>query len=599
MLSIERAMLPGAGQAGEPFGEGLKRNIFWMVLLRWVAGGGILLGTIAGTLLGVVVEAVPLLIIGTAVLGWNVWLRLQVGRRAGGRSALSQGAWLMQVVVDLLALTGVVFYSGGVESPVAIFFVFHMLCAGILLSARLSYLVATMATVLFGSVAVLQAAVPSLYHGLAFGFSGQYFSEWSFVGVALFAFATTMYTSVYLTTTISRRLRVSEQQIMQQRDVLRAIISSMSEVVIFLSPEGRPVLWNSSGGGGFVTEDRDSGQAILGEAIPTQLRDYVERVSEAGEAWGGETFWMEVPAGVGGTLRQLRASASGVRDEQGVHLGYVIVAEDQTEQLQLEQSLRTQNNELRELSERLQKHQGEMAQHEKMVAVGTMAAGVAHEIGNPLAGISAIVQLLQRRTEDDKDRGHLESLHEQVDRITKIVRELLEFARPDAGEKLPVDLDEVVEQTVRMVGYSHRARHATIESVRNLELPAVRLESHQFQQVLINILLNALDAVQDRAGRPRIAVERAVEEGWVSVRVTDEGVGMTPDQVRQAFEPFYTTKPPGEGTGLGLAVSYGLVEQQSGRIKIDSEPGEGTTVTVSFPAVGIPQPQGSPGPEDT
>lgn len=308
---------------------------------------------------------------------------------------------------------------------------------------------------------------------------------------------------------------------------------------------------------------------------------------------------MEVPAGVGGTLRQLRASASGVRDEQGVHLGYVIVAEDQTEQLQLEQSLRTQNNELRELSERLQKHQGEMAQHEKMVAVGTMAAGVAHEIGNPLAGISAIVQLLQRRTEDDKDRGHLESLHEQVDRITKIVRELLEFARPDAGEKLPVDLDEVVEQTVRMVGYSHRARHATIESVRNLELPAVRLESHQFQQVLINILLNALDAVQDRAGRPRIAVERAVEEGWVSVRVTDEGVGMTPDQVRQAFEPFYTTKPPGEGTGLGLAVSYGLVEQQSGRIKIDSEPGEGTTVTVSFPAVGIPQPQGSPGPEDT
>ena len=143
----------------------------------------------------------------------------------------------------------------------------------------------------------------------------------------------------------------------------------------------------------------------------------------------------------------------------------------------------------------------------------------------------------------------------------------------------------MIEQTVRMVHYSHRARHARIESVPHSDLPKVRVMPQQFQQVLMNLLLNALDAVEGLEGDQVITVERAVADGWVTVVVKDGGRGMEPDQIRQAFEPFYTTKAPGRGTGLGLAISYRLTEVQGGRIWIDSTPGQGTAVSVSFKAV--------------
>jgi len=344
-----------------------------------------------------------------------------------------------------------------------VFYVLAMVCAGAVLPSPLSYLLATMATVLFGAVAVLQAAAPSLYHPLALNLSGQYFYRWPFVGLEVGVLAVAAHASVWLTAVLSSHIRAPEEQILRSREVLA-------------------------------------------------------------------------------------------------------------------------------MSEALRKNQRDMAQREKMIAIGTMAAGIAHEIGNPVASLSAVVQLLKRRHRSDEDSHHLSTLQEQVERIAKIVRQMLEFSRPAAGNSVLADLDTLIEQTVTMVGYSHRARHASIVSVRNRQLPKLRIAPQLFQQVLVNLLLNAFDAVEGTSGENVVTVERAVEEGWVKVMVKDRGVGMSEDQIRQAFEPFYTTKPPGKGTGLGLAVSYRLVERQGGRIKIESSPGAGTVVTVAFrvdrPAVG-------------
>lgn len=252
---------------------------------------------------------------------------------------------------------------------------------------------------------------------------------------------------------------------------------------------------------------------------------------------------------------------------------------------QTEQTLRAQNREIQAISETLQTNQKEMAQREKMVAIGTMAAGVAHEIGNPLTCLSSVVQLLKRSHLCEEDREQLVILDEQIGRIVKIVRELLEFARPDPGRRTLMDLDEITERTVRMVRYSHHSQHAVIDSRRNDSLPKIYTVPEQFQQVLVNLLLNALDAIKEVQDSPVIIIERTVEDGWIAVKVIDQGVGMTEEQVRQAFEPFYTTKSPAEGTGLGLAVSYRIVEALGGRIRIESSPGAGTIVTVSFPAV--------------
>lgn len=253
-------------------------------------------------------------------------------------------------------------------------------------------------------------------------------------------------------------------------------------------------------------------------------------------------------------------------------------------QEQSKQTLRAQNREIQAISETLHVNQNEMAQQEKMVAIGTMAAGVAHEIGNPLTCLSSVVQLLKRGHHNEADREKLAVLDEQIERIVKIVRELLEFARPDTASRSLVDLDEITERTVRMVRYSHRSRDAVIESLRNDDLPNVYTVPEQFQQVLVNLLLNALDATKEVRGDPPITIERTVEDGWVAVRIIDKGVGMTDEQIRQAFEPFYTTKSPGKGTGLGLAVSYRIVETLGGRIEIESSPEAGTIATVSFPA---------------
>lgn len=236
------------------------------------------------------------------------------------------------------------------------------------------------------------------------------------------------------------------------------------------------------------------------------------------------------------------------------------------------------------MTEALRKHHDEMVQREKMMTLGTMSAGVAHEIGNPLASISATVQWLTRHVDSDKVQERLRDIEGQIARITGIMRQMLEFARPSPGEWALVDVNELIEQTIAMTRYSHRSRHARVESIPNRDLPTIRLMPQQFQQVLVNLLLNAFDAVEGLPDeRAVVSVKRILKNGQVRIIVTDRGLGMNEEQVSQAFEPFYTTKPPGKGTGLGLAVSYKLINRQGGRIHIESVPGEGTAVTMVLP----------------
>ena len=236
------------------------------------------------------------------------------------------------------------------------------------------------------------------------------------------------------------------------------------------------------------------------------------------------------------------------------------------------------------MTQALRRHHEEMVQREKMMTMGTMAAGIAHEIGNPLASISATIQWLTRHAPPEDTRERLHDMEGQVNRIAGIMKHMLEFARPSPGEWAQVDVNELVEQTLAMARYSRRSRHARVDSIPNRDLPPVRLMPQQVQQVLVNILLNAFDAVEMLEDeRATVTVERVFQSGHVKVIVADRGVGMSDEQISQAFEPFYTTKPPGKGTGLGLAVSYKLIRRQGGRITIESAPGRGTTVTVSLP----------------
>ena len=253
-------------------------------------------------------------------------------------------------------------------------------------------------------------------------------------------------------------------------------------------------------------------------------------------------------------------------------------------QERVERSLREQNRQILDMSKALQKSRSELAQREKMAAMGTLAAGVAHEVGNPLACLSATVQLLDRRVLSEQERTHLTNLQSQIVRITEIIRDLVEFSQPSRSESVLVDLDDLIENTVNMVRSSRRSCGVRMECSSPKEhCPRIRIPPLQFQIVLVNLLLNAFAAVSDLEGEHVVTVERTVEEQCIRVMITDHGVGMTEKDARRAFEPFYTADPFADRAGLGLAVSYSIVEQLGGRISIDSSPGRGTVATISLP----------------
>ncbi|MEW6071686.1 MAG: ATP-binding protein [Planctomycetota bacterium] len=240
----------------------------------------------------------------------------------------------------------------------------------------------------------------------------------------------------------------------------------------------------------------------------------------------------------------------------------------------------------------LQQAQDGALQAEKLAAVGQLAAGVAHEVANPLASISSIVQIMRRQTSAGPDTEQLDLIMNHIDRISRIVREFLDFSRPTRGERRSeVDVSALLDQATQLLAFDERARK--IEIVREYEpaLPPIRADGDRLALAFTNIVINAIDAMSsagDGTGTLRIAARRT--PGRLVVRFTDDGPGMPEDAVADAFQPFFTTKQPGTGTGLGLWICYETVRRHGGTIQIESRLREGTTVTIELP---IDEPAGA------
>jgi two-component system NtrC family sensor kinase len=244
----------------------------------------------------------------------------------------------------------------------------------------------------------------------------------------------------------------------------------------------------------------------------------------------------------------------------------VVVVEDITEQQALE---------------------AQLIQSEKMAAVGTLVSGVAHELNNPLTSIAGLSELLlEQPAAAALDRGHLRVINEQAERAGRIVRDLLTFARKGPPQRVAVDLGDVVQRTVLLMAYEMRRREIALETAVAPGLPAVLGDQYQLQQVVLNLLSNAAHALGELPpGRPRrVEVGVRAEESRVVLRVADTGPGLAEEVKAQMFGPFFTTKAPGEGTGLGLFVSYGIAEAHEGTLTAESRPGGGATLVLSLPA---------------
>jgi len=231
---------------------------------------------------------------------------------------------------------------------------------------------------------------------------------------------------------------------------------------------------------------------------------------------------------------------------------------------------------------------------EKLAAIGRLAGGVAHEINNPLGGILAFTQILLRDNVTAEERvDYLGEIEKSALRCKTIVESLLRFARQNpVAERKALSLNQVIEEALRFVQHKFRMMDVNLDVELEAELPMIRASANQIEQILINLLSNALDAVgavQDpTAGRGFIRVRTLAEGESVLLEMTDSGPGISQAAAERIFDPFFTTKEEGKGTGLGLAVTYALVQEHGGQISARNHAQGGATFRVSFPALADP-----------
>ena len=288
-----------------------------------------------------------------------------------------------------------------------------------------------------------------------------------------------------------------------------------------------------------------------------QTREAPREDLAASGSWSGELLLQrkngsEFPAWL---------SINNIVNDEGEITASVISTRDMTEERRVAEQLR---------------------QSEKLVALGELVAGVAHEVNNPLTGISAFAQLLQeeRLTPDQLEAAQM--IKREADRAVCVIRDLLTFARKTGPRSVPIDMNSLIEQTMRLRTYGLRTAGIELKQELAPGLPRVHGDDRQLQQVLLNLVVNAEHALANCPKRI-ITLRTSAAAGRVIVEVSDTGQGMSLEVQKRIFEPFFTTKPEGAGTGLGLSVSFGIVQTHGGTLTVHSAPGAGATFRLTLP----------------
>ncbi len=236
---------------------------------------------------------------------------------------------------------------------------------------------------------------------------------------------------------------------------------------------------------------------------------------------------------------------------------------------------------LQQRIDELQRTQAQLVQSAKMAAIGELAAGVAHELNNPLTSILGFAELVFRNIKaDDPIRGDLQVISDEARRARDIVRGLLDFSQQTNAIREPTNVNNVMQETIALVRQQLKNHHVQLMEGYARDLPPVMLSVNRMKQVFLNLITNALHAMPD-GGTLAVTTERAGRE--VAIRIADTGIGISAENLPRIFEPFFTTRPVGQGTGLGLAVSLGIVREHGGRITVESEEGVGSRFTVWLP----------------
>lgn len=355
---------------------------------------------------------------------------------------------------------------------------------------------------------------------------------------------------------ITESLRLSRQELAEANRKL-SYLKEFSENIIESAPVGITTIdstlkiryWNKEM------------EAITGtkkaKAVDRSIRDILPWIKkEMFSQFRQEEFTIDTP------FQIFRVNISPLRDPSG---GFVVIIEDITEQKKMEEQL---------------------LQTSKLASLGKLTAGISHEIGNPLASISSLVQELRALSMESKEDREftseaLKTINGHIGRIVNIVRSLGDFARISTTEKTVSNLVEILDRTINLVKYDKRFKNIQLITEIDENIPLLKLNQDKIQQVFLNLIINALDAMPN-GGTLRIAMKRL--NSRVEMIFADSGIGIDADMIDKIFDPFFTTKAPGKGTGLGLSICYGIIKEHNGTITVKSKKDMGTTFTITLPA---------------
>ncbi len=243
---------------------------------------------------------------------------------------------------------------------------------------------------------------------------------------------------------------------------------------------------------------------------------------------------------------------------------------------------------LSEYHQRLKESQEQLIQAEKLTSLGQLAASIAHEVNNPLAGVLIYTQLMAKKINDDKlakevALDYLSKMDSELTRSTRLIRNLLDFARQSTPTLREVNVNEVITRAIELA--AHSAELGNVQMIKELDpaLPRLMADFDQLQQVCTNLILNAIQAMPEGGILTLRTSTPPDNDSQLKIEVQDTGLGISPENMRRLFTPFFTTKKKGKGVGLGLAVAYGIVQRHKGRIEVQSREGEGTTFIIYLP----------------
>jgi two-component system NtrC family sensor kinase len=268
----------------------------------------------------------------------------------------------------------------------------------------------------------------------------------------------------------------------------------------------------------------------------------------------------------------IRVSAGMVRDEHGNPIQTISSFLDITE--------------LKILEEEKQRMEEQLQITGRLAAVGELTAGVAHELNNPLAAIQAYAELLSERDDlDETTKSDVETIYKEAKRASRITSNLLSFARRYKPEKSLISINDVIRKSLELHAYRMKVNNIEIVTDLDPDLPMLMADFHQMQQVFVNIITNAEQAMTKAHGKGKLIVKTQEKGNVIQIIFSDDGPGISEEDLKSIFNPFFTTKEVGEGTGLGLSICYGIVQEHGSALYAKSKLGDGATFTVEMPIV--------------